>query len=119
MTSMNAEDEKILSYIEIEPHGPATSSIIWLHGLGADGNDFVPVVSELNLPKIGSVRFIFPHAHIIPVTINNGMQMRAWFDIKLLNFHAQIDQVGIAKSVKSIEKLIEHEVTRGIPTNRI
>src|SRR5579872_4824244 len=73
--------ESILSCVEIESRQPATFSIIWLHGLGADGNDFVPIASELNTLVHSNIRFIFPHAPVMPITINNGYEMRAWFDI--------------------------------------
>lgn len=117
--TMTLNDEKILSSIEIEPTETATFSLIWLHGLGADGTDFVPIVSELNLPKTLPIRFIFPHAPVIPITVNNGYEMRAWFDVTGFTADAPIDQPGIAKSIRSVEKLIEHEVERGIPTTHI
>lgn len=111
----------MLTTITIEPQNsqPATHSVIWLHGLGADGNDFTPIVPELRLPAIFNVRFIFPHAPIRPVTLNNGYAMRAWFDIYGLNRHAKIDEAGIAKTVGMINDLIEDEISRGINTKNI
>ncbi len=116
---MTLNQEPILSCIEIEPAHPAKRSLIWLHGLGADGSDFVPIVPELKLPSVAGMRFIFPHAPIMPVTLNQGYEMRAWFDIYTIAMDAKIDASGIARSVNSIEKLIERETARGIATNNI
>lgn len=114
---MNIEETQ--QNIEIAPATPATKSVIWLHGLGADGSDFVSIVPELKLPTSSAVRFIFPHAPIMPVTINNGYEMRAWFDIYDLAIAKRIDEAGIAQSVKTIDSLIENEVARGIATENI
>src|SRR3990167_754077 len=109
----------LLPHIEIEEHPPIKKSLIWLHGLGADGNDFVPIVPELNLPPSLGVRFIFPHAPIMPVTINNGFEMRAWFDIYALNIDSKIDLQGIKQSAALIEEIIASENKRGIATRDI
>lgn len=108
-------------YIEINPTQNAIGSVIWLHGLGADGHDFVPIVQELNLPDEMPLRFIFPHAPMQPVTINNGYVMRAWFDIYSLTESAQrqVDEKGVAESVQQLEKLIAQEIERGIPPEKI
>lgn len=96
-----------------------TASVIWLHGLGADGHDFVPVVPELGLsPDIG-VRFVFPHSDVRPVTLNGGMRMRAWYDIKSLDRNGRVDEAGIRKSQSQIEQLIARENARGVPSERI
>lgn len=116
---MNTHTQTLLSCIEINPDTTAKHSIIWLHGLGADGNDFVSIVPELRLPNELAVRFIFPHAPIIPVTINNGYEMRAWFDIIALSREAAIDKTGIMASIQQIENLIEREISRGIAANNI
>jgi len=108
-----------VSCIEIEPQQTAQKSVIWLHGLGADGSDFVPIVPELKLPASMNIRFIFPHAPTIPVTINNGYEMRAWYDILGLNRESQVDIRGINQSVAIIEKLIKKETARGIPSQHI
>lgn len=108
-----------LTCIEIDPTGPATKSVIWMHGLGADGHDFVPIVPELRLPTTLGVRFIFPHAPVIPVTINNRYEMRAWFDIYEANIAARIDETGIADSVALINQLIAKEISRGIASEQI
>ncbi|HEX6154928.1 MAG TPA: alpha/beta fold hydrolase [Burkholderiales bacterium] len=97
--------------IEIETGPNPTAAVIWLHGLGADGHDFEPIVPELELPK--SVRFVFPHAPIRPVTINQGMRMRAWYDIFQFGGGAE-DDAGIRASQKSIEQLIAREKGRRI-----
>ena len=95
----------------------ATHSIIWLHGLGADGHDFEPIVDELTLSH--NIRFIFPHAPSIPVSINNGMVMPAWYDIRLPQIDKEQDAEGIKKSQQSILALIEREIERGIKSENI
>jgi phospholipase/carboxylesterase len=102
-------------------HGsqPIEYSVIWLHGLGADGHDFVPIVSELRLPKELSVRFIFPHAPVMPVSVNNGYEMRAWYDITSLSIDRQVDRTGIVRSVAAVELLIESEIESGVPAQHI
>ena len=104
--------------------GPApVASVIWMHGLGADGYDFVPVVKQLDMNALpgleAGVRFIFPHAPMRPVTINNGMVMRAWYDIKMTDLVRQEDEAGLRASQAECEKLIANEVARGIPPHRI
>jgi phospholipase/carboxylesterase len=108
-----------ISCIEIEPAAQAEKSIIWLHGLGADGNDFAPIVPELNLPKTLNVRFIFPNAPVMPVSINNGYKMPAWFDIYGVDLGSKIDATGIAKSVSTLGVLIAREIERGVATKNI
>ena len=105
--------------LEIEPTEPANASVIWLHGLGADGHDFEPIVPELRLPESLSVRFIFPHAPSIPVTINGGMVMPAWFDIRGMDLDTAVDEADILASVSATRALIEREIARGIPSERI
>jgi phospholipase/carboxylesterase len=94
-------------------------AVIWLHGLGADGHDFAPIVPELVRPHWPTLRFVFPHAPVAPVTINGGMRMRSWYDI--LGFDPQIpqDEAGIRASIQRVEQLIAREVARGIPSQRI
>ncbi len=96
-----------------------TASVIWLHGLGADGNDFAPVASQLDLGDCPPIRFIFPHAPVMPVTINGGYQMRAWYDIAEVDLVRREDAAGIQKSQRQIEALIEHEKQRGVSSRRI
>lgn len=102
--------------IEISLDATPTASVIWLHGLGADGNDFVPVVKMLNLPN---VRFILPHAAYKKVTANNGYEMRAWYDVFSFSAGSREDETGVRESQVYIESLIQHEVDRGIPAKRI
>jgi phospholipase/carboxylesterase len=108
-----------LETIEIESAPNPTVSVIWLHGLGADGNDFVPIVRELDLTGCPAIRFVFPHADAIPVTVNGGYVMRAWYDILGADIAKREDEVGLRKSQIAIEALIANEIARGIPANRI
>lgn len=94
-----------------------THSVIWLHGLGADGHDFEPIVNELTLAQ--TIRFIFPHAPKMPVTINNGMVMPAWYDIKAVQIDNSQDEAGIRTSQHAILALIEREIERGIKSENI
>ena len=105
--------------IEIETAPDPTASVIWLHGLGADGNDFAPIVPELKLPPALAVRFVFPHAPVRRVTINNGMAMRAWYDIAAADLNNRADLAGIRESHAQLEALIGREKTRGIAASRI
>jgi len=108
-----------LETIEAEsgPHPSAT--IIILHGLGADGNDFVPIAQELDLAALGSVRFLFPHAPVMPVTINGGYRMRAWYDILGSEMQGREDEAGLRQSLASVEALLAREEERGIAPQRI
>jgi len=109
-----------LECIEIETATPVTHSVIWLHGLGASGDDFVPLVPELGIPDGLGVRFIFPHAPIRPITINNGMSMRGWYDITSLDFDEREQDVsGTQASAAAIETLIEQEISHGVPASNI
>lgn len=116
---MNNIESKLLDSVEIETGPEPRYSVIWLHGLGADGNDFAPVVPELQLGDLGPVRFVFPHAPVQPVTINNGMAMRAWYDIYMADLVRREDEAGLRASQQAVEALIARENTRGIPTERI
>jgi phospholipase/carboxylesterase len=108
-----------LPAIEIETRPNPTCAVIWLHGLGADGNDFVSIVPELGLPQEVGVRFVFPHAPRRPITINGGYVMRGWYDIETLDGNRRADEAGILESAAAVRKLIERENARGIPTSRI
>lgn len=116
---MNDIASKVLDSIEIETGPQPTYSVIWLHGLGADGNDFAPIVPELELGDTGAIRFIFPHAPVRPVTINHGMAMRAWYDIYMPDLVRREDESGLRASQLAVEALIARENSRGIPTERI
>ena len=108
-----------LPCIDIEPKTPATATVILLHGLGADGNDFVPIVSEMRLPSTMAVRFIFPNAPSIPITINGGYVMPAWYDITEMTIDRKIDTKQLIDSAEEIRRLIDREIDRGIPSSRI
>jgi phospholipase/carboxylesterase len=108
-----------LQSIELATGSDPAGSVIWLHGLGADGWDFVPIVRELPLPEGLALRFVFPHAPMRPVTVNNGFVMRAWYDIKQNDIARLPDEGGIRESQASIEALIARERARGISADRI
>jgi phospholipase/carboxylesterase len=108
-----------LPAVEHETAAHPTHSIIWLHGLGADGHDFAPIVPELVDPAWPALRFVFPHAPVRPVTINNGMSMRAWYDITGFDLTSRQDEAGIRASVAATEALIAREHERGVPAERI
>lgn len=114
--------DKLLESIEVETGANPQASVIWMHGLGADGNDFVPVVPELGLPASRRVRFVFPHAPMQPVSINNGYVMRAWYDVRwgdLEGRSKQADEQGVRASQAAIGHLIEREIARGIAADQI
>ncbi|EIL89794.1 alpha/beta hydrolase [Rhodanobacter spathiphylli] len=108
-----------LPAVEHETAAHPTHSIIWLHGLGADGHDFAPIVPELVDPAWPALRFVFPHAPVRPVTINNGMSMRAWYDITGFDLTSRQDEAGIRASIAETEALIAREHERGVPSERI
>ncbi len=106
--------------VEIETgSGEVQGSVIWLHGLGADGHDFEPIVPELRLPEELRLRFIFPHAPVQPVTLNGGMAMRAWYDILTLDRGGPEDEAGIRASAASLDQLVAREQERGIAANKV
>jgi len=109
----------LLEHIDIETAPNPTVAIIWMHGLGADGNDFVPMVRELDLTGLPGIRFVFPHAGMMPVTVNNGYVMRAWYDIRNADLGRREDEDGLRASQVQIEALIAREKARGIPASRI
>jgi len=109
----------LLDAVEIETGRNPTGTVLWLHGLGADGHDFAPIVPQLVEPHERPLRFVFPHAPVRPVTINGGMAMRAWYDILGFNRGVPHDEVGIRASDVEVRALIQRENQRGIPTNRI
>jgi len=105
--------------VEVETGANPTGAVIWLHGLGADGHDFEPIVPELVRPGERALRFVFPHAPIRPVTLNGGFAMRAWYDIVSLERRGPEDEAGIRASQATVEALIRRENARGIATSRI
>ena len=112
-------DNTLLECVEHETGPAPTHSVIWLHGLGADGHDFAPIVPELRLPAGKAVRFVFPHATIQPVTINGGMAMRSWYDILTPQMVKREDETGIRVSEQAILALIARESARGVPSSNI
>ncbi|WP_410498627.1 alpha/beta hydrolase [Chitinibacter sp. S2-10] len=111
---------KLLDCVTIETDSNPSAAVIWLHGLGADGNDFAPMVPELGLPDELAVRFIFPHAPTMPITCNNGYVMRAWYDIVHFDqISRQADIAGVKASVQYVRDLIADQNAKGIPTHRI
>jgi phospholipase/carboxylesterase len=116
---MSTPTTALLPRIEIESAPQPTAAVIWLHGLGADGNDFAGLVPELNLAGCAPIRFIFPHAPSIAVTLNGGYVMPAWYDIMGTDLVSRQDAAGIQKSERAITALIENEIARGIAPERI
>jgi len=100
-------------------NNPPDSAVIWLHGLGADGHDFEPIVPELHLPSDLNIRFIFPHAPMMPVTINQGFVMRAWYDIKSASIASEPDSVGIRTSAEAVNDMVDTQIAAGIDADRI
>jgi phospholipase/carboxylesterase len=123
MESSNSAHDKdggeLLDYVEVITSDNPSYSVIWLHGLGADGHDFEPIVPFLGLPPATAVRFIFPHALMRPITINGGAVMRAWYDIVEISTNRGQDEAGIRHSADKIRALIDREISRGIPASRI
>lgn len=111
--------ETPIPYVDVNPTTSHTATVIWLHGLGDSGNGFAPIVPELKIPEALAVRFVFPHATVRPVTINNGMEMRAWYDIKSMQLDQRADIGGVIESSALIEALIESEINQGIAPERI
>lgn len=109
----------LLTCIQKEPETPANAAVIWLHGLGADGSDFVPIIPELGLPATMAIRFIFPNAPSIPITINGGYVMPAWYDILEMDVKRKVDVDQLVASAEQIRLLIDREIDRGISSERI
>jgi phospholipase/carboxylesterase len=115
----NTESGKLLDYLEVTTADNPEYSVIWLHGLGADGHDFEAIVPFLGLPPVPAVRFIFPHALMRPITVNGGAVMRAWYDIIEISTTKGQDEAGIRHSAGKIRDLIDFEIKRGIPASKI
>ena len=109
--------EESADAVVLAPATEAAASVIWLHGLGADGNDFAPIVPGLKLPRT-AIRFVFPHAPVQPVTINGGMRMRAWYDIRQANLNERADIAGVQRSQAHVEALLAREADRGVACGR-
>lgn len=108
-----------LSAVQVEPLNEANASVIWLHGLGANGHDFEPIVEQLALPSQSAIRFIFPHSPSMAVTINGGMIMPAWYDILDRSMDRKIDLTHLTHSASAVQALIDREIKRGIKSDRI
>jgi phospholipase/carboxylesterase len=114
-----SDDSPIILQTGADDSGEADAAVIWLHGLGADGSDFVPVVSELKLPDALNIRFIFPHAPVRPITINQGYRMRGWYDITRLDIANKNDEAGIVESSAILTRLCDEQIALGIAAERI
>ena len=112
-------EHSLLDCIEVTTNEHPTAAVIWMHGLGADGSDFVPIVRELNLTDCPGIRFVFPNADSMPITINGGYVMPAWYDILGMDLVRKEDEVGLRKSQQQIEALIQREIDRGISSEKI
>jgi phospholipase/carboxylesterase len=110
---------ELLDTVEFETGSAPQAAVIWMHGLGADGHDFAPIVPELELPRSLPVRFVFPHAPMQRVTINQGWEMRAWYDVRADRGERREDEAGVRESQRAIEALIEREAKRNVPPGRI
>ncbi len=112
-----------LAFVDVPAAGGTKAAVIWLHGLGDSGHGFAPIVPELRLPAGHGIRFIFPHAPEQPVTINNGMVMRSWYDIKSLDLNAvdgsRADEAGVRQSAAAVHKLLDKVIASGVPSERI
>jgi phospholipase/carboxylesterase len=113
------EEPPIIIQTSADDSMPADAAVIWLHGLGADGNDFVPIVSELVLPDAVNIRFIFPHAPLRPITINQGYRMRGWYDITSLDIANKDDETGIIESSNTMMSLCDQQLAQGIAAERV
>ena len=109
----------MLETVELETGPRPTAAVLWLHGLGADGYDFEPIVPELDLPAAPAVRFVFPHAPMRPITINGGAVMRGWYDVMSLEGVRREDDAGVRASQASVDELIARELARGVPAARL
>jgi len=114
-----SDEKPIILQTAANDSNQADATVIWLHGLGADGNDFVPIVSELTLPALLNIRFIFPHAPVRPITINQGYRMRGWYDITSLDIANRDDEAGIIESSNLLTRLCDEQVAQGVAAERI
>lgn len=112
-------DAPLLQTIELQTAPDPAWTVLWLHGLGADGNDFAPIVPELVREDWPALRFVFPHAPEREVTINGGLRMRAWYDIRDANLASRADEAGVEQSIRQVEALIAREAARGVPASRL
>lgn len=118
-TTASSNRAGLLDTVEIETGSAPEWTVLWLHGLGADGHDFVPIVPELLRHEWPGLRFVFPHAPVRAVTINNGARMRAWYDIRDFDLANRADEAGVVESVAQVEALIAHEAERGVSADKV
>ncbi|MCF4010901.1 alpha/beta hydrolase [Rheinheimera sp. UJ63] len=109
----------LLPFVDVPAQGTAQAVVVWLHGLGDSGHGFAPIVPELRLPANAGIRFIFPHAPEIPVTVNGGMRMRAWYDIKTMDLTNRADEAGVRQSAIAVTALLDKLISSGVPSERI
>ncbi|WP_372626814.1 alpha/beta hydrolase [Arsukibacterium sp.] len=109
----------LLSFVDVKPAGPVKAAVIWLHGLGDSGHGFAPIVPELRLPADAGIRFLFPHAPEQPVTINGGMRMRSWYDIKTMDLAHRADETGVRQSAAAVQKLLDKLIADGLSSEQI
>lgn len=109
----------LLSFVDVPASGQAKSAVVWLHGLGDSGHGFAPIVPELRLPADAGIRFLFPHAPERPVTVNGGMRMRAWYDIKTMDLEHRADEAGVRESATAVTALLDKLIAEGIASERI
>jgi phospholipase/carboxylesterase len=109
----------LLSFVDVKPQGAVRAAVIWLHGLGDSGHGFAPIVPELRLPAAAGIRFLFPHAPERPVTVNGGMRMRAWYDIKTMDLNNRADEAGVRESATAVQQLLDKLIADGIPSEKI
>lgn len=119
MPGMDIPTPALLETVQHETGRSPAWTVLWLHGLGADGNDFVPLVPELLRRDWPAIRFVFPHAPVRAVTINNGVRMRAWYDIRDFDFASRADEAGVLESIAQVEALIAREAARGVPASHV
>ena len=109
----------LLPFVDTPAQGPCKAVVVWLHGLGDSGHGFAPIVPELRLPTDAGIRFIFPHAPVQPVTINGGMEMRSWYDIKSMDLLSRADEAGVRDSAVKVQQLLDQLIAQGMPSERI
>jgi phospholipase/carboxylesterase len=109
----------LLPFVDVKPNGPVRAAVVWLHGLGDSGHGFAPIVPELRLPADAGIRFLFPHAPERPVTVNGGMRMRAWYDIKTMDLSHRADEAGVRESAAAVQQLLDKLIADGLNSEQI
>lgn len=109
----------LLPFVDVKPNGPVRAAVVWLHGLGDSGHGFAPIVPELRLPADAGIRFLFPHAPERPVTVNGGMRMRAWYDIKTMDLSNRADEAGVHESAAAVQQLLDKLIADGLNSEQI